>query len=103
MSAVAVPGGVAIDEMSVRFVGADGVERQDSPASCGALAFEDATSARGPTVGRDETVRLWHVATGRCHCALRMAPPLSGITWHPSATMLSAIGGPDTYFFNYLP
>ncbi|HZA19022.1 MAG TPA: hypothetical protein VE645_19435 [Pseudonocardiaceae bacterium] len=38
------------------------------------------------TAGRDRTVRLWHVATGRCHCALRVASAHTGIAWHPSGT-----------------
>lgn len=51
----------------------------------------------------DGTVRLWHVASGRCHCALRVAAPVVGIAWHPAGTMLCATGGAGMYMLTYLP
>jgi hypothetical protein len=46
-------------------------------------------------------VRLWQVATGRCHCALRVAGPLFGVAWHPGGALLCAIGGAGVYLFIY--
>ncbi|WP_353964047.1 WD40 repeat domain-containing protein [Streptomyces canus] len=31
------------------------------------------------TAGRDQTIRLWHMATGRCHCALRLPSDLTAL------------------------
>ncbi|MFE2214399.1 hypothetical protein ACFW93_20885 [Streptomyces canus] len=37
--------------------------------------------------------RLWHMATGRCHCALRLPSYLTGLCRHPGAGLLCATGG----------
>jgi WD40 repeat protein len=55
------------------------------------------------TVSNDQTIRLWDIGTGLSHCALRTAGPLTWVAWHPSGTMLSAVGGRGTYMFTYLP
>ncbi len=55
------------------------------------------------TASRDHTVRLWQVATGRCHCALRVASPHTCIAWHPSGRLLCAVGGAGIYLLAYLP
>lgn len=43
------------------------------------------------------------MATGACHCALRVAGSLLGTAWHPSGALLAATGGAGTYLFSYLP
>ncbi len=55
------------------------------------------------SASNDGTVRLWHVASRRCHCALRVAAPVVGIAWHPAGTMLCTVGGAGVYMLNYLP
>ncbi|MGH3925772.1 MAG: WD40 repeat domain-containing protein, partial [Pseudonocardiaceae bacterium] len=55
------------------------------------------------TTSNDQTVRLWRVASGRCHCALRLAGPVAGIAWHPDATILCTVGGAGVYLLHYLP
>ncbi|MGH3694419.1 MAG: hypothetical protein ACRDRX_10630 [Pseudonocardiaceae bacterium] len=55
------------------------------------------------TTSNDQTVRLWQVASGRCHCALRLASPVVGIAWHPGGTMLCTVGGAGVYLLNYIP
>jgi WD40 repeat protein len=55
------------------------------------------------TTSRDGTIRLWHMTTGKCHCALRVAGPLLGIAWHPSGTFLCTTGGAGTYLLTYVP
>jgi WD40 repeat protein len=55
------------------------------------------------TASNDGTVRLWQVADGQCHCALRVAAPMVGIAWHPTGTMLCAVGGAGVYMLTYLP
>jgi WD40 repeat protein len=55
------------------------------------------------SAGFDGTVRLWHLASGQCHCALRVAALLVGIAWHPTGTMLCAVGGAGIYMLTYLP
>jgi WD40 repeat protein len=55
------------------------------------------------STSQDGTVRLWQVASGRCHCALRVAGPVSGIAWHPSGTLLCTVGGAGVYMLTYLP
>ncbi|MGH3694764.1 MAG: WD40 repeat domain-containing protein [Pseudonocardiaceae bacterium] len=55
------------------------------------------------TASNDQTVRVWQVASGRCHCALRLASPVVGISWHPEATTLCTVGGAGIYLLNYLP
>lgn len=48
-------------------------------------------------------VRLWQVATGRCHCALRVASAHTSIAWHPSGRLLCAVGGAGIYLLAYMP
>ncbi len=55
------------------------------------------------TVSYDGTVRLWHIASGHCHCALRVAGPLVRIAWHPGGIVLYAVGGAGAYMLNFLP
>jgi WD40 repeat protein len=55
------------------------------------------------TTSRDGTVRLWQVATHRCHCALRIGRGLVGVAWHPNGTMLCTVGGAAVYLLTYLP
>jgi WD40 repeat protein len=51
----------------------------------------------------DDRIVLWQVASGRCHCALRVAGPVIGVAWHPAGTMLCAVGGAGVYMLRYLP
>jgi WD40 repeat protein len=60
-------------------------------------------SALLATAGRDRIVRLWQVATGRCHCALRVASSHARIAWHPSGRLLCAVGGAGIYLLTYMP
>jgi WD40 repeat protein len=55
------------------------------------------------SASNDATVRLWNLSSGQCHCALRVAAPLSGIAWHPTASMLCTVGGGGIYMLNYQP
>ncbi|WP_419249054.1 WD40 repeat domain-containing protein [Streptomyces canus] len=54
------------------------------------------------TAGRDQTIRLWHMATGRCHCALRLPSDLRGLCWYPGAGLLWATGGAGVYMLTYV-
>jgi WD40 repeat protein len=44
------------------------------------------------TASNDRTVRLWRIADGTCHCALRLAGPVVGIAWHPAGALLCTAG-----------
>jgi WD40 repeat protein len=54
------------------------------------------------TAGRDHTVRLWQVATGHCHCALRVASAHFDLAWHPNGRLLCAVGA-GIYLLTYMP
>ena len=53
------------------------------------------------TVSSDQTVRLWKLADYTCDCALRLAAPLLGVTWHPDGTQLCVVGDAGIYLFTY--
>jgi WD40 repeat protein len=55
------------------------------------------------TASNDGMVRLWQVATGRCHCAIRVGGPVFGVAWHPGGALLCAVGGAGVYLFTYQP
>lgn len=55
------------------------------------------------TAGRDHTIRIWQVTTGRCQCALRVASSHTGIAWHPDGSPLCAVGGAGIHVLTYLP
>jgi len=83
----------------------DGVERVvlTSHTSCVLACAFSPDGALLATASIDQTVRLWQVATGRCHCALRLAGPVLGIAWHPTASLLCAVGGAGVYLLTYQP
>jgi len=53
------------------------------------------------TAGSDGVIRIWDTADGRCRCALRVTGPLVGIAWHPTGTVLCAVGGAGTHLLTY--
>ena len=55
------------------------------------------------TTGNDSTIRIWHVPTGRCVCALRLAGPVEGIAWHPDGATICAVGGAGVYLLKFRP
>jgi len=53
------------------------------------------------TAGSDGMIRIWDTADGCCRCALRVTGPLVGIAWHPTGTVLCAVGGAGTHLLTY--